>query len=229
MAATIVFLHTAAVHIATFDQLLRQAAPLLSATHLVREDLLAQARLLGAGDAGLVSRVQQAMADAAAGAEADTDAGDSAVTVVCTCSTIGGAAERTPTQGRFTAMRIDRAMADRAVGLGPRVLLVAALQSTIVPTTQLIDESAAALGKTVDIRPLWVRDAWSHFERGDRQAYVATVAEAVRAAAGAADVVVLAQASMEPAMQHLQDLGVEVLASPALGVRAIVERLAADR
>jgi hypothetical protein len=30
-------------------------------------------------------------------------------------------------------------------------------------------------------------------------------------------------------MQHLQDLGVEVLASPALGVRAIVERLAADR
>lgn len=216
MTAAIAFLHTSDSHIPTFSQLLAEADPSLEATHVVRADLLAQAQRVGADDAVLVQQVQQAMADAAAAGPA---------LVVCTCSTIGGVAERTPTGGRFSAMRIDRAMADRAVMQGPRILVVVALQSTLTPTTQLIAESAAALGRQAEVLPLWVQGAWAHFERGDRAAYVAAVAEAVRGAADQADVVVLAQASMAPAQQSLQDLSVPVLASPALGVAAIVERL----
>lgn len=216
MTADIVFLHTADVHVPTFSQLLAEADPSLHATHVVRADLLALAQAIGADDLEVVRQVRQAMADAAASGPA---------LVVCTCSTIGGVAERTPTEGRFGAMRIDRAMADHAVMQGPRILVVATSQSTLAPTTQLIAESAAALGRQAEVLPLWVQGAWAHFERGDRAAYVAAVAEAVRGAADQADVVVLAQASMAPAQQSLQDLGVPVLASPALGVAAIVERL----
>ncbi|KQP49230.1 hypothetical protein [Pseudorhodoferax sp. Leaf274] len=211
MRPHIAFLHTSAVHVETFGQLVKAADATLRVEHVVAEDLLAQAQRVGADDPALVARVQLAMAHAAS---------SGAALVVCTCSTIGGAAERTPTGAGFAVARIDRAMADRAVARGPRVLLVAALESTLAPTAALIRESATALGVQVALETLLVDGAWPHFLQGDRTAYAETVAAAVRAAAPGADVVVLAQASMAPAVQWLGDLGMEVLSSPALGVQS---------
>lgn len=212
MQPHIAFLHTSPVHVETFSRLLNELAPSLKAEHVVDEALLADAQRVGARDAALVARVHSAMAAAAV---------NGARMVVCTCSTIGGAAERTPAEGRFQPARIDRAMADRAAALGPRILLVVALESTRAPTIDLVRESAAAAGAEADIRTLFVETAWPHFQRGDRQAYIQSVADAVRAGLGDADVVVLAQASMAPAAALLADLGVQVLSSPDLGVRAI--------
>ncbi len=216
MPDQVTFLHTSAAHIETFERLVKAAEPNVRTNHVVAEDLLADAQVVGADDANLVARIQRAMVDAAAGG---------APLVVCTCSTIGGAAERTPTQGRFEALRIDRAMAERAVRSGPEILVVAALESTLQPTIELIRESAVALGQDVSIRHLMVRDAWQHFMRGDREAYVLAVAVAIRREPLGADVVVLAQASMASAAEHLRDLGVEVLSSPALGVQDVLRRL----
>jgi len=212
----IAFLHTSPVHVETFERLTRAADPTIEIEHVVAEELLADAQRVGANDPALVGRVQQAMAKAAS---------NGARLVVCTCSTIGGSAERTPTRGGFAVARIDRAMADRAVDLGPRILIVAAVASTVRPTRELVQESAAALRKDVSIEELLVPGAWPHFLSGDRAAYVAAVAEAVRAAAARADVVVLAQASMASAAELLSDLGVQVLASPALGVQSALARL----
>lgn len=213
MRRHVAFLHTSPVHVETFDRLVKAADPALRVDHVVDEALLSDAQRGGVDDPSLIRRVQAAMADAAAGG---------ATVVVCTCSTIGGIAERTPSPPGLEFARIDRAMADRAVRLGPRVLVVAALRSTLQPTAQLIAESAAALRAEVVLRTLWVEDAWSHFERGDRAAYVAAVAAAVRNAPRGFDVVVLAQASMADAAEALRDLGVEVLTSPRLGVQALL-------
>src|SRR5690606_3484169 len=131
----------------------------------------------------------------------------------------------TPTHGRFEALRIDRAMAEQAVRSGPEILVVAALESTLGPTIDLIRESALALGRDVTIRHLVVQDAWRHFMRGDRASYVLAVAEAIRREPIGAHVVVLAQASMATAADHLRDLGVDVLSSPGLGVRDVLDRL----
>ena len=54
------------------------------------------------------------------------------------------------------------------------------------------------------------------------RAYIDAVVAAVRAAPRRFDVVVLAQASMADAADALQDLGIEVLASPRLGVQALL-------
>ncbi len=216
MQKHIAFLHTSPVHVETFSQLIRFAAPGIHVDHMVDEDLLVQAQRVGAAEPALVERVHAAMAAAAAGG---------ASIVICTCSTIGGAAESMRTGDRFIAMRIDRAMADRAVQLGPRVLVVAALESTLEPTAQLIRESARALAAEVQLRPLLVEGAWDHFLKQDRDSYIATIAQAVRGAAGTCDVVVLAQASMAPAAPALPDLGVEVLSSPELGVKSVLARL----
>lgn len=217
MPHAIAFLHTSPVHIATFDRITHTVDPTLRVEHSVDEQLLADAQRVGASDAALVQRVQDAMRAAAAASGASL--------VVCTCSTIGGAAERTPTRTGFAVARIDRAMADRAVALGSRVLVVAALESTLGPTRVLIQESAVSAGASVDIQYLLVAEAWSHFQRGDRAAYVQAVVAAVRATPLQVDSVVLAQASMADAANALRDLEVEVLSSPLLGVQSAVARL----
>ena len=216
MQQHVAFLHTSPVHVATFERLMQAADPAIKVEHAVHEDLLEDARRVGPTDPDLVRRVHEAMRGVALGG---------ASLVVCTCSTIGGSAESMATGGRFTALRIDRAVADRAVQLGPRILVVAALESTLRPTADLIHESAAMLGTRVDIELLLVDGAWSHFLVGDQVAYVQSIANAIRGARRFVDVVVLAQASMAPAAQLLADLAVEVLSSPRLGVRSIVAQL----
>lgn len=215
--ADLAFIHTSPVHVPTFARLVDEEAPGTSTRHRVFGQLLCDAQKTGAEAPDLVRRIQQAMTDAAA---------EGARVVVCTCSTIGGVAERTPTGGRFRALRIDRAMADLAVRSGPRILVVAALESALGPTQALLQQSAAARDCSVVIDALLVAQAWQHFERGDRDAYIAGVEAGVRRANPSADVIVLAQASMAPAAEHLADLGVPVLASPRLGVRAAIEALA---
>jgi len=217
---TIAFLHTARVHVPTFERLMREIAPDLEVSHLVKEELLCDARAAGIGNPALTARVHDAMREAASGG---------AAVVACTCSTIGGIAEQTATGGAFAAQRIDRAMADRAVRAGPRVLVAAALESTLEPTTALILSAAAQAG--VDVRPsvLLVEGAWAHFEAGDTTRYIETLARAIRAAAVAADVVVLAQASMAPVAAELADIGIEVLGSPGPGVAHAVATLRASR
>ena len=213
------FLHTALVHVPTFEGLVREIAPGLRVRHLVREDLLADARavgLTGVDDAGLAARVHQAMHEAAAGG---------ATVVVCTCSTLGAIAERTPTGNAFKALRIDRAMADRAVRTGPRVLIVAALHSTLAPTTELVVSAARDAGVAVQPRQLLVEGAWARFQSGDSAGYVDTLARAIRQGASTADVVVLAQASMAPVANMLADLGIDVLSSPVPGVRHAAQQV----
>jgi len=213
MSRHVAFLHTSPVHVATFDRLVKAADPALRVDHIVDESLLSTAQRVGVDDPALIRRVHQVMSRAAA---------SGAAVVMCTCSTIGCIAEHTPPQPGRSFARIDRAMADRAVRLGPRILIVAALRSTLEPTAQLISESAAALPAEVALQTLWVEGAWPHFERGDRGAYIDAVVAAVRTAPRRFDVVVLAQASMADAAAALQDLGIEVLSSPRLGVQALL-------
>lgn len=148
------FLHTAQVHVATFDCLVQAQAPATLIDHVVDATLLTDAQALGVEDAGVIARVEAAMRQAA---------GHGARVVVCTCSTIGGIAERMDAGQAFTAMRIDRAMADAAVRLGPKVLVVVALASTLGPTLRLLSDSADHIKVPLQPLPLHVPDAWAHF------------------------------------------------------------------
>jgi NAD(P)H-dependent FMN reductase len=213
MRHDISFLHTSPVHVPTFEALVRAAAPGLRVAHVVREDLLADAQTEGVDSPALVARVRQALAQA------------DARVVVCSCSTLGGIAEDTPTDGAYRVTRIDRAMADAAVRRGPRVLLVAALASTLQPTAALLQSSAERLGTTVVVETLLVAHAWPHFEAGRPRDYIDAIVEAVARVAAGADSVVLAQASMAPAAALLAERGIPALTSPRLGVQHAIELL----
>jgi len=213
MSKPLVFLHTSPAHVATFDALLAEVAPDVTARHLVDEDVLRQARDGGRLTAEMQQQVSRDIHEL-------TDGG--AAVILCTCSTIGGCAESyTGTQGS-TILRVDRPMARRAVELGRRIILAATLASTLQPTAELIRDEAARAGKEIELIEVLCNGAWAKFEQGDREGYFAAIAEALREPAQQADVIVLAQASMAGVEPVAADAGIRipVLSSPRLGLEA---------
>lgn len=209
---TLVFLHTAGVHVQAFDELLRDINPAQRARHVVREDLLALARAHGANSAKLHRAMQEAVEDIGAGA-----------VVLCTCSTVGGVAESAGATAGVPVQRVDRAMAERAVRTGPNILVAAALESTLAPTESLLVECAGRIDVECRLTRLVVEDAWPLFEQGDFEGYLNCIAAALRSAPPS-DVIVLAQASMAGAAERCSGLETPILSSPRLGLEAALER-----
>jgi len=211
MTKTLAFLHTSPVHIATFDRLLAEISPGVAARHMVDESLLDEARAVGAITPALEQRIAAALHAAS---------GSDAAVVLCTCSTIGGSAEAAGTRVGRVVLRVDRPMAERAVALGGRILVAAALASTLAPTRVLILDAARAAGKPIELRELLCESAWPFFERGDLAGYAQAIGDRLRLGASDADVIVLAQASMAVAAPLCADLGIPILSSPRLGLEA---------
>ncbi len=191
-------LHTSSVHIPRFDAL---CPPGKALAHLVREDLLARARAEGVTPD--IAAEVAALVQGAAGP------------VLCTCSTLGAAAEAAG------ALRIDRPAMQAAADSGGRVLMVYCLESTEAPSRALLEEEMAKAGNSAGIEPLFVTDAWPHFEAGDDAAFWQAIAEAVRKVAGPdLGAVLLAQASMDGAARRLGALSLPVFATPDMALRA---------
>jgi hypothetical protein len=226
MSKTLVLLHTAPSNVSTFAQLLAELDATIPAKHVLDESLLQEARATGITPA-LRQRIQERLTS-----EMDEDT----AVVLCTCSTIGGVAEETSSPTGQEVIRVDRPMAERAIELGHRILVAAALQSTIAPTTELIQQVAAEQNRDVTIEPLLCEGAWERFEAGDQQGYWQRIADTLRQAvlgngtgAGATaarvpgvDVIVLAQATMAGAAPLCADLPVPILSSPRLGLEAAI-------
>ncbi|QDI72668.1 arylsulfatase [Streptomyces calvus] len=200
-------LHTSPVHVPVFDALRDEHHPGLELRHVVVEELLERARAAGPG--AVADDVRRRVREAADGG---------ARAVLCTCSTIGDLAERAADGVGVPVLRVDRPMAGAAVAAGPRVVVLAALESTLGPTAALVRDEAARAGRSVEVRTAVVRGAWERFEAGDTAEYVRRVADAADAVTGA-DVIVLAQASMAPA-ERLTTTAVPVLSSPRPGLAA---------
>ncbi len=212
MAPTVGFLHTASVHEATFTALVEDVAPGTATAHVVDESLLADARAQGGVDDVVRTRLTGRLHELAARADV----------VVCTCSTISGAAEALADQVAVPIVRIDRPMAEAAVGFGRDLAVVAALASTLGPTRELLESVAAAAGITVHLTEYPCGDAWDRFEHGDRSGYLAAIAGCIDAVTGPVDAIVLAQASMAGATE-LCRRDVPVLSSPRLAVERALQ------
>ncbi|MEV7320172.1 aspartate/glutamate racemase family protein [Streptomyces sp. NPDC093970] len=200
-------LHTSALHVPVFDALRDEDHPGLELRHLVTPELLARAR--GEGPDAVAPQVAAALERAAA---------DGVRAVLCTCSTIGEVAERAAGRIGVPVVRCDRPMAAQAVAAGPRVTVLATVESTLAPTLTLIEDEARRAHRPVRVRTQVVPDAWTRFEAGDVEGCARLVAAAADTVTDA-DVIVLAQASMAGA-QRLTTTAVPVLSSPRPGLAA---------
>lgn len=205
-------LHTSPLHVPVFDALRDEDHPGLELRHFVDEELLSRARR--EGTEAVADDVRTALRRAV---------GQGARAVLCTCSTLGGVAEAAAAEAGVAVLRVDRPMAAAAVAEGPRVVVLATVESTLGPTATLIEEEAHRAGRPVDVRSRLVEGAWERFEAGDTEACARLVASTADEVTDAdADVIVLAQASMTPA-QQLTTTSVPVLSSPRPGLAAGAE------
>lgn len=208
----LVFLHTSPAHIDTFNELRDAMAPALKLAHVVREDLLCAVRKAGKVTAAVELKLEEALNAIAAGG---------AKRIVCTCSTLGPAAERAQVAGA-EVMRIDRAMAREAVRIGGRIAVCVALPETLEATVDMIREEASLQGGDVQISAHVFDGAWADFADGRLRDYYDGIAMRARDLAGDVDVIVLAQASMAPAKAAMPEIGVPVISSPRRGFMAAI-------
>ncbi len=212
---TVGLIHTAEVHVATFDQLIDAAAPSnVRVEHVVDAELLARARTFGVDDPGVCAGTRAAL-ERLSSAGADI--------IVCTCSTIGGLAEVLPSPVRV--LRVDRPMAAEALVSAETIAVVVALESTLEPTLGLLFEEAKRAHRSPRVVSATCLEAWALFESGDSAGYANAIADYVNALPADIDTVVLAQASMLSALTLIDQTSRRVFASPPSAVKAALAAL----
>ena len=211
---TVTFLHTADVHVETFDRLMHEIAPGFSGTHVVRAEWLSEARERGIGE-DLKARVLNFL----------REAGEKTDAVLCSCSTLGPLADEARS-AQSNIVRIDRPMMEKAVALDGTIVVAFCLESTREPTMELIRSAAGQLSRPGRATGVLCDGAWDFFERGDSAGFGRSIATSIRSALDAVDdpsCIVLAQASMAVAEPYLSDLDIPVLSSPRLAMEAVLE------
>ncbi|HEY4199762.1 MAG TPA: Asp/Glu racemase [Devosiaceae bacterium] len=204
-------LHTAPTNVPGLD-VAAAGVEGLELRHVVRPDLLAAALAAGQMTDGVRVEAELELRKLASACDA----------VLLTCSSIGRAIEGVQDEA-VPVIRVDAALAEHAVAGGGRVVVLYAAPSTASPTGQLFAAAAATSGATIDMR--MVTRAWDLFSAGDQAGYFALIAKAADAAYhDGADIVALAQVSMAGAAE-LVKAGPIPLTSPAIGLRAVIERL----
>lgn len=212
----VAFIHTGAVVIPAVGA---QAATLLPGIEVVNylDDRIVADLAHPDTAASVPARIEQ-LAHAARDAGADA--------VMLTCSSISALAAPTAVAVGIPVLRIDEAMADAAVeaaGDG-RIAVLATLPTTCEPTAALLRERAERAGRRPVIDAAVIDDAFAAVTSGDRPRHDDLVRAAIERAADAADVVVLAQASMASAASGART-AVPVLTSIALGVERLAQTL----
>ena len=210
----ITFLHTGEVHVKTFTDLLVRHSPNLIVEHIVNSDFLEQAMQLGITET-LKTKVANTLKSAS----------ESSKLVVCSCSTLGQIAEQTKLNNDQYAIRIDRAMADFAVTTGNKILVLAALQSTIKPTSYLMQTSQQINKTENQIDYFVVEDCWQYFLDGEYLQYEQTIADVISEKQSNYDCIVLAQASMAGASKLVEQNRALIISSPEIGVKNLISRL----
>ena len=138
--------------------------------------------------------------------------------VLVTCSSIGPAASIAAQLFPFPVVRIDDAMAEKAVRQGGRIGVLATLRTTLEPTTALLRAKSAAAGLETKIEESLCDGAFEAVVAGDTEKHDRMVSQALQELAGKVDLVVLAQASMARVLQQMPEQPVPILSSPELAV-----------
>ena len=205
------FLHTAAVHVDTFDRLAKSEDSSVALRHVVRDDLFANVLERGEVTPDVAAAVR---------AQVSELVDDGSRVVVCTCSTLGSWAEATPVTDGAKVLRVDRPAAEQLVATGQRVLVAAAAPSAMLAAVNLLRSVASQQRRQFAHAELSCASAWPLFLSGDHAGYARQIAELVEAFALPGDQVMLAQASMAPALSRIRRRDIYVSATPTVGVRA---------
>lgn len=211
-------IHTGHVLIPLFGRLCRELMPDTGVFHMLDESAIQNTIATGSMEKNTIRRVLTLI-----GAAHDAGAG----VVLVTCSSIGPAVDIARQIYDFPVVRVDEPLAEEACRLGRRIGVVATLRSTLEPTTNLLRDTAARMGRAVEAIPCLCEGAYDAILAGNAPAHDAQLWAKVSEVAGKVDVVVLAQASMAGVLDRMPaiETSTPIVASPELAVRRAREVL----
>lgn len=214
----VAFLHTAPPAIPPLVKYYSEAAPDLEISHMMEDGLL---KLLAAGRHDTVLERLRAMTAAAR----DTYGAELAM-ITCSSVPLRMASTLRDELG-IPVLKIDGPMARRAVEAGPRIGIAATFRPTIQPTSTLVMDTAAALGREVALVIEFVDGAYDALLAGDLELHDRLLLDGVRRlTATGVQSVILAQVSMARIRDAAQkESPVPVLSSMDTSLAAIRELL----
>lgn len=222
MAQTLAMIHTSPTLTPVFGALAATAMPEVAVFHMVDESLIKDT--IKAGHLrGLTIRRLLGLIESAEKAGADA--------VMVTCSSIGPGVALAQKLFDMPVIRVDEAMAEKAVRMGKRIGVAATLRTTLEPTIALLREKATEAGREIEIVESLSHGAFDAVLAGDTRTHDRILSESLIRDMRGVDLVVLAQASMARVVKEMQPGAVEatVLSSPELAVQSAKQRLEGAR
>jgi Asp/Glu/hydantoin racemase len=216
----VAILHTSLVFVSVepvITDLITDLLPGVRMIHFIDSDVLAQVgRDTYVTDSSAARMVHLAQAAEAAGVD----------TIFSACSSLGPAIDRAREVVATPIIKIDDAMAAKAVSLGTRIGVLATVPTTLGPSSDLVAFHAREAGKLVTIVPKLADGAFDKLMSDDRDGHNQAVSAAAAELALDVDVIVCAQASMWRLADVLAaETGKPVLCSPRLGVEMLAEHM----
>jgi Asp/Glu/hydantoin racemase len=219
MTQTLALLHTSPTLSPMFNELCARILPDVRVLHFVDESLIKNTIAAGRLEKATMRRLIDLVGST-------FDAGADATLV--TCSSIGPAVDIAAQLHDRPVIRVDAAMAEKAVAKGRRIGVVATLSTTLGPTADLVRRKASESGRDVEVVEHLCEGAFAAVMAGDGATHDRIVGDAILNAMQGVDAIVLAQASMARVVDALppEKVPAPVFSSPELGVQRVREVLA---
>ena len=209
-------IHTSPVSLNDLKALFKEIVPEVEMVNIIDDSLLEEVKKNGQINPAIISRMC-AYVQVAKTLKPDL--------IFNQCSSVGEAFDIARKQADCKTLKIDEAMAEKAVELGTRIGVVATVASTVKPSCNLVRTKAKEANKDVTVTEYLVDGALDILMSGDVDKHNELVIKAIRKAEAENDVVVLAQGSMTAILPLLGETTKPVLTSPRLAVERVKKEL----
>ncbi|MBQ9036380.1 MAG: Asp/Glu/hydantoin racemase [Erysipelotrichaceae bacterium] len=212
----VVLIHTSPVSLNDLKALFKEIVPEVEMVNIIDDSLLEEVKKNGQINPAIISRMC-AYVQVAKTLKPDL--------IFNQCSSVGEAFDIARKQADCKTLKIDEAMAEKAVELGNRIGVVATVASTVKPSCNLVRTKAKEANKDVTVTEYLVDGALDILMSGDVDKHNELVIKAIRKTEAENDVVVLAQGSMTAILPLLGETTKPVLTSPRLAVERVKKEL----
>jgi Asp/Glu/hydantoin racemase len=220
MIKQIAVLHTVAFLAEMFRKLFQENLPNIENFHVVDESIIQELLKVGHLTPKIVRRIATHVMLA-------NDAG--ADLILFTCSSTSPAVDSIKALVDIPILKVDEPLAEKAVSLGEKIGVVTTAKTTLEPSVNLIEASAARHGKKVQVHAELQNKAFEARLSGNISEHDRLVKETIRKLARKNNVIVLAQASMAHLADEMKnDIDVPILASPPLCMEALQQMVNAS-
>lgn len=212
------FVHTLPQLVGVFSELADTYLPGAQVTHVVDADFYSAEFEHG--------RLNQSQQKRLIGYLNDGGAGPDSFSVV-TCSFLGTYVDRLAGSAVTEWVRIDEAMARKALSVGSRIGILATGKAPIESTTMLLNRLSEELGQPITLRSCAIEEAYAALVEGDAERHNSLIVEQVRQLENHdVEVIIFSQASMARALTGLNEApSVPVLTSPDFCMQNLRDRV----